>query len=67
MSRPSAIDRVQKHIETLESKIETLSEDNKALREKIRELKAAKPSKSQTRLPRIPKPAAPVTTPGGTA
>jgi hypothetical protein len=54
ISRPSPIDRVQKHIDALEAKILTLTEENKALREKIKELKSTK-----TRLPRIPKPAAP--------
>lgn len=55
-SRPSPIDRVQKHIDGLEAKILALTEENKALREKIKELKSTK-----TRLPRIPKPAAPAT------
>lgn len=52
-SRPSPVDRVQKHIDGLEAKIAALTEENKALREKIKELKSSK-----TRLSRIPKPAA---------
>lgn len=52
-SRPSPVDRVQKHISTLEAKIAALVEENKALREKVKELKS-----SRTRLPRIPKPTA---------
>jgi cell division protein FtsB len=51
-SRPSPVDRVQKHIATLEAKIAALVEENKVLREKVKELKSSK-----TRLPRIPKPA----------
>ncbi len=51
-SRPSPIDRVQKHIDALEAKITALTEENKALREKLKELKSSK-----TRLSRIPKPA----------
>jgi cell division protein FtsB len=42
---------VQKHIATLEAKIAALVEENKVLREKVKELKSSK-----TRLPRIPKP-----------
>lgn len=51
-TRPSAVDRVQKHIDTLEAKIVALTDENKVLREKVKELKSSK-----TRLPRIPKPA----------
>lgn len=50
-TRPSAVDRVQKHIDILEAKIVALTDENKALREKVKELKSSK-----TRLPRIPKP-----------
>lgn len=52
-SRPSPVDRVQKHITALEAKLAALSEENKVLREKVKELKSSK-----TRLPRIPKPVA---------